>query len=386
MQNFIYKNPTKIIFGKDVISKIDNEIPTNARVLITYGGGSIKHNGIYNQVIKALGSRYIVEFGGIPANPEFDLLCEGVALIKEKKLDFILAVGGGSVIDGTKFISAAAKYNGEDPWDIVNRKATIKDAMPFATVLTLPATGSEMNSGAVISRRSTKTKLSFGSPLLYPQFSVLDPSVIKSLPERQIVNGVIDSIMHTLEQYMTYPAGGLLQDRIAEGILQTLIEVGPRVKENPLDYEAASNFMWSCTMALNGLIAQGVPSDWTVHALGHELTALYMIDHARTLAIVAPRYYEYLIEQKEDKLAQFATRVWNIQKGSKREKALMGIRKLEEFMQNLGVETHLSAYTENYTNTAEEIRTRFSNRGWKGLGEKQSFSPEDAENVIKMTY
>lgn len=386
MQNFIYKNPTKIIFGKDVISKIDNEIPTNARVLITYGGGSIKRNGIYNQVIKALGSRYIVEFGGIPANPEFDLLCEGVALIKEKKLDFILAVGGGSVIDGTKFISAAAKYNGEDPWDIVNRKATIKDAMPFATVLTLPATGSEMNSGAVISRRSTKTKLSFGSPLLYPQFSVLDPSVIKSLPERQIVNGVIDSIMHTLEQYMTYPAGGLLQDRIAEGILQTLIEVGPRVKENPLDYEAASNFMWSCTMALNGLIAQGVPSDWTVHALGHELTALYMIDHARTLAIVAPRYYEYLIEQKEDKLAQFATRVWNIQKGSKREKALMGIRKLEEFMQNLGVETHLSAYTENYTNTAEEIRTRFSNRGWKGLGEKQSFSPEDAENVIKMTY
>lgn len=386
MKNFEYQNPTKILFGKGQIEKLNNEIPREAKVLMLYGGGSIKRNGIYEQVIGALKEREIVEFGGIPANPEYEKLMEAVSVVKEHKLDYILAVGGGSVIDGAKFISAAVKYKGDNPWDILAKNEKIKEALPFATVLTLPATGSEMNSGAVVSRRATKEKLSFGSALVFPQFSVLDPTVIQSLPKRQLVNGIVDSFAHTLEQYMTYPAGGLLQDRFSEGILQTLIDVGAKVVENPGDYESASNFMWSCTMALNGLISKGVPTDWGVHVIGHELTALYDIDHARTLAIVFPSYYRYCIENKKEKLAQFAERVWNITEGTIEEKAQQSIDKIESFFHLLDVATKLSDYTENYEDAAEIISGRFTKRGWLGLGERQDITPDAVKEIVKNTY
>ncbi|TYC14102.1 iron-containing alcohol dehydrogenase [Bizionia gelidisalsuginis] len=386
MNNFEYKNPTKIIFGKDTIEKLTNEIPKNAKVLLLYGGGSIKKNGIYEQVKTALKTVEVIEFGGIPANPEYAVLMEALNVIKNENITYLLAVGGGSVIDGTKFLSAAAVYDGDTPWDILKNSIRTQKGMPFGTVLTLPATGSEMNSGAVITRKETKEKLSMGGPGLFPEFSILDPKVITSIPERQLANGLTDAFTHVLEQYMTYPVGGLLQDRFAESILQTLIEIAPKVMEDPTDHEAASNFMWSCTMALNGLIQQGVPGDWAVHMMGHELTALFGIDHARTLAIVMPSHYIYNFEAKKEKLAQYGERVWNITEGTQDEKAKAAIAKTEAFFHQLGIDTKLSEYIKDYEGTAQEISKRFTNRGWTGIGEHKSLTPKDAENIVKMAY
>ena len=386
MNNFEFKNPTKIVFGKGQIENIKSEIPKDAKVLMLYGGGSIKKNGIYKQVITALIDHEVVEFGGIPANPEYAVLMKALNVIKAENITYLLAVGGGSVIDGTKFLSAAALYEGDEPWDILTNNIPTLKGMPFGTVLTLPATGSEMNSGAVITRKDTKEKLAMGGAGLFPEFSVLDPQVIHSIPHRQLVNGITDAFTHVLEQYLTYPAGANLQDRFSESILQTLIEVAPKVLEDPTDYTAASNFMWSCTMALNGLIQKGVPTDWAVHAMGHELTALYGIDHARTLAVIAPSHYEYNFESKKDKLAQYGERVWNIAEGSTEDKARAAIKRTEIFFNELGIDTKLSQYTENYEGTAEEISKRFKARGWEGLGEHQNLTPEDAGKIVKMAY
>ncbi|MGJ5640922.1 iron-containing alcohol dehydrogenase [Formosa sp. S-31] len=386
MNNFEFKNPTKIIFGKDSIAKLANEIPSDAKVLLLYGGGSIKQNGIYNQVKAALKDIDHLEFGGIPANPEYDILLKALKCIKEEQITYLLAVGGGSVIDGTKFLSAAAYFEGETPWDLLTNKIPTLEGMPFGTVLTLPATGSEMNSGAVITRAETQEKLAMGGAGLFPKFSVLDPQVIQSIPERQLVNGITDAFTHVLEQYITYPAGALLQDRFAESIMQTLIEVAPKIIEDPKDYNAASNFMWSCTMALNGLIQKGVPTDWAIHAMGHELTALFGIDHARTLAIIAPSHYQYNFETKKEKLAQYGERVWQITEGSLEDKAYQAIERTEAFFKSLGIHTRLSEYTEAYEGTAELISQRFYERGWMGLGEHQNLKPEDVEHIVTMAY
>ena len=386
MNNFDFKNPTKIIFGKDIIDKLESEIPKAAKVLLLYGGGSIKKNGIYNQVKTALANFEVVEFGGIPANPEYSILIDALKVIKQENITYLLAVGGGSVIDGTKFLSAAAVYDGENAWDILSKSIRTEVGMPFGTVLTLPATGSEMNSGAVITRRETKQKLGMGGPGLFPQFSILDPQVIASIPQRQLANGLADAFTHALEQYITYPNGALLQDRFSESILQTLIEVAPKVLKDPTDYNAASNFMWSCTMALNGLIQKGVPTDWAVHAMGHELTALFGIDHARTLAIIVPSHYQFNFETKKEKLAQYGERVWNITEGSIEDKAHAAIEKTEAFFHELGIDTKLSDYTKEYKGTAEEIAQRFTDRGWLGLGEHKSISPDKVIEIVKMAY
>jgi len=386
MNNFEFKNPTKIIFGKNTIEKLENEIPKDAKVLLLYGGGSIKKNGIYDQVKTALAKVNMIEFGGIPANPEYAVLIEALKVIKDENITYLLAVGGGSVIDGTKFLSAAALFDGDTPWDILSKNIRTEKGMPFGTVLTLPATGSEMNSGSVITRAETKEKLAMGGPGLFPEFSILDPQVITSIPQRQLANGLTDAFTHVLEQYMTYPIGALLQDRFAESILQTIIEVAPKVLKDPTDYKAASNFMWSCTMALNGLIQKGVPTDWAVHAIGHELTALFGIDHARTLAVIAPSHYKFNFETKKEKLAQYAERVWNITEGSTEHKAYAAINKTEAFFHDLGIDTKLSDYTKDYEGTAETIAQRFTNRGWKALGEHQSLSPDKVETIVKMAY
>jgi NADP-dependent alcohol dehydrogenase len=386
MINFDFQNPTKIIFGKGEISKISKEIPKKAKVLMLYGGGSIKKNGIYEQVIDALSDFDVIEFGGIPANPEYEVLKKALAIIKSENISYLLAVGGGSVIDGTKFLASAALFEGDEPWDILSKKIRTEKGMPFGTVLTLPATGSEMNSGAVISRKETKEKSGMGGPGLFPQFSILDPQVVKSIPKRQISNGLADAYTHVLEQYMTYSIDAKLQDRFSESILQTLVEIAPTMLKDEFDYKAASNFMWCCTMALNGLIQKGVPCDWAIHMMGHELTALHGIDHARTLAIITESHYKVNLEDKKEKLAQYAERVWNVTEGTIEEKALKGIEKTTEFFHSLGINTKLSEYTEDYKGTAEEISKRFENRGWKAIGEKGKVTPTMVKQIIEMSY
>ncbi|PCH76259.1 MAG: NADH-dependent alcohol dehydrogenase [Flavobacteriaceae bacterium] len=386
MNNFNLHNPTNVLFGKGQIENIANKIPADAKVLLLYGGGSIKKNGIYEQVTEALTSHKVIEFGGIPANPEYAVLMEALSIIKSEKITFLLAVGGGSVIDGTKFLAAAALYDGETPWDILTKNIRTEVGMPFGAVLTLPATGSEMNSGAVITRAETKEKYAMGGPGLFPLFSILDPTVIKSIPQRQLSNGLADAFVHVLEQYITYSVGANLQDRFAESVLQTIIEVAPKILKNPSDYEAASNFMWSCTMALNGLLSQGVPSDWGIHMIGHELTALFAIDHARTLAIITESHYTQNLDSKKEKLAQYATRVWDVTEGTMEERAKAGIQKTTEFFKSLGIDTKLSDYTADYEGTAELIAKRFTDRGWLKMGENGTLTPEVVSTIVKMSY
>ena len=388
MLNFELYNPVNYVFGKGQITKLTELVPSNTKILIAYGGGSIFKNGVYDQVKAALPNHEILEFGGIEPNPRFETLMKAVELIRTEKFGFILAVGGGSVIDGVKFISAAVNFEG-DAAEILKKRILFKDVskvIPFGTVLTLPATGSEMNSGAVVTLEATQEKLTLGGSALFPVFSIVDPTVITSLPKRQLQNGVVDAFTHVLEQYLTYPHDALLQDRISESILQTLIEIGPEVVENPSDYKLASNFVWCATMALNGLIQKGVPSDWATHMIGHELTALYEIDHARTLAIIGPNLYRVMFDTKKEKLAQYGQRVWKIQGNSTEEIAEKSIEKTVAFFHEMGMKTKLSENTENYEKTADFIVKRFEERGWKTLGEKQNISLDKVRTIVKMSY
>ena len=393
MTNFELYNPTNYVFGKGQIEKLPTLIPANSKILLAYGGGSIFKNGIYDQVKASLKDFEIVEFGGIEPNPRFETLLKAVEIVKSENITFILAVGGGSVIDGVKFISGATHYEG-NPIEILKNRVLFTDlskVIPFGTVLTLPATGSEMNSGAVVTIEATQEKLVLGGSALFPKFSIVDPTVIVSLPKRQLQNGVIDAFTHVMEQYLTYPTDALLQDRFSESILKTLIEVGPSVVENPSDYKLASNFVWCATMALNGLIQKGVPSDWATHMIGHELTALYEIDHARTLAIIGPNLYKVMFETKKEKLAQYGERVWNIQANSEAENqvdeiALKAIEKTIEFFHKMGMVTKLSEVVANHLGTSDFIVNRFEERGWKALGEKQNITPEKVREIVEMSY
>ena len=388
MLNFELYNPVNYIFGKGQTEKLTSLVPKDAKILVAYGGGSIFKNGVYDQVKTALTGFDFIEFGGIEPNPRFETLMKAVHIIREQKITFILAVGGGSVIDGVKFISAAVHFEGEEA-DILKKRILFTDlskVIPFGTVLTLPATGSEMNSGAVVTIGATQEKLTLGGSALFPKFSIVDPTVIVSLPKRQLQNGVVDAFTHVMEQYMTYKHDALLQDRLAESILQTLIEVGPSVVENPSDYKLASNFVWSATMALNGLIQKGVPSDWATHMIGHELTALYEIDHARTLAIIGPNLYKVMFETKKEKLAQYGQRVWNITGDSTDAIAHQAIEKTVEFFHTMGMKTKLSENTENYKETADFIVNRFEERGWLAMGEKQNITLEKVREIVEMSY
>ncbi len=388
MLNFELYNPTNYVFGKGQTEKLSKLVPARAKILLAYGGGSIFKNGIYDQVKAALVGFEMVEFSGIEPNPRFETLMKAVEIVKSQNITFILAVGGGSVIDGVKFISGAVHFEG-NPIDILKNRVLFTDitkVIPFGTVLTLPATGSEMNSGSVVTIEATQEKLVLGGSALFPKFSICDPNVIASLPKRQIQNGVVDAFTHVMEQYLTYPNDALLQDRIAESILQTLVEIGPSVVENPTDYKLASNFMWCATMALNGLIQKGVPSDWATHMIGHELTALYEIDHARTLAIIGPNLYRVLFETKKDKLAQYGERVWQITGNSIEEKAEKAIQKTVDFFHIMGMKTKLSENIDDYQNTAAFIVNRFEERGWKALGEKQNVTLDRVKEIVEMSY
>lgn len=381
MLNFSFENQTRIHFGEGQISTVANEIPKNAKVLITYGGGSIKGNGVYEQVTTALKDHTWFEFSGIEPNPKYDTLMKALAIIKEHDIDYLLAVGGGSVIDGTKFIAAAALFAGDDPWDIVAKQQKVERALPIGAVLTLPATGSETNTGAVVTRDGNK--LPFLSAAVRPQFAVLDPAVTLSLSDRQISNGVVDAFIHTMEQYLTYSVNGKVQDRFAEGLLQTLVEEGPKalLPEHKNDLEVRANIMWSATMALNGLIGAGVPQDWSTHMIGHELTGTYGIDHARTLSIVLPAVMKVCQQAKHNKLLQFAERVWHVTDGTDEQKIEKGIALTEDFFKRMAMPVRLS----DIDLGAEDIDVLISKleaHGMVALGENQAITLNVSRQIL----
>jgi NADP-dependent alcohol dehydrogenase len=382
MENFTYHNPVKLVFGKGSIAQLSKLIPAGVKVLVTYGGGSVKKNGVWEQVQAALAKHSFVEFGGIEANPRYETLMKAVEICRSQKIDFLLSVGGGSVLDGTKFISAAVNFADGDPWTILSENKRFGTALPIGCVLTLPATGSEMNGNSVVSRNSTQEKLAFWSPLVYPKFSILDPETTFSLPERQTANGIVDAFIHVMEQYLTYPANGPLQDRQAEAILSTLIEEGPKALQNPKDYNVRANIMWCATQALNGLISVGVPGDWTSHGIGHELTAFYGIDHAQSLAVVFPGVCHQQFDNKLEKLAQYGHRVWGLN-GNPRAIALEAIVKTEEFFTALGAPTRLSLYQIDADEAANKISVRFTKRGSQKMGERGEIGPTEVSQIIK---
>ena len=383
MESFEFHNPTKIIFGKGSISKL-TKLVTNKKVLMLYGGGSIKKNGAYEQVINGLTGCKVVELAGVQPNPTYEKCMEAVNLIKEHNLDFILAIGGGSVIDSAKFISAAVYYTHKDPWNIcLGGFKEIKQAMPFGAVLTLPATGSEMNMFSVISRG--EDKMSFGHPLVFPQFSILDPETTFSLDKRQVGNGVVDAFVHVFEQYLTYPSNAPLQDRLAESVLQTLLEEGPKSYANPTDYNARANHVWCATMALNSILGVGVPQDWSTHMIGHELTALYGIDHARTLALVWGSNMRVRKENKIQKIAQYGRRVLGLS-GTDSEVFEHAIQKTNAFFESLGVPTSFKSYPEVQKDVAQKVTDRLGSRGMQVLGEKADLDLPKITEVLEMSF
>ncbi|WP_024873398.1 iron-containing alcohol dehydrogenase [Tolumonas lignilytica] len=383
MNNFSYRNTTQIHFGQGQIAKIRDEMPADARVLITYGGGSIKKNGVMDQVLTALEGTTYFEFGGIEPNPHFETLMKAVEVVKKENINFILAVGGGSVIDGSKFIAAAALYP-NDPWEIIQTYgAKVTQAVPLGCVLTLAATGSEMNNGAVITKAATQDKLFFFSEHVYPKFSVLDPTTTYSLPPRQIANGVVDSFVHIVEQYVTYPVNAKVQDRLAEGLLLNILEDGPKALETPSDYDIRANLMWSATMALNGLLSTGVPADWATHLIGQEITGLYGLDHGQTLAIVIPAVWTYKKEAKKAKLLQYAERVWGITEGDDDARASAAIENTRQFFEQMGVKTRLSDYGLDRS-VIPAVVAKLEEHGHVQLGERADITPQDVKAILEL--
>jgi NADP-dependent alcohol dehydrogenase len=385
MLNFDFYNPTRIFFGKDRLGSIDKYIPVDAKVLITFGGGSAKKSGLIDKVKAVLGERKVFEFGGIEPNPHYETLVKAADLVRDESIDFILAIGGGSVIDGTKFIALASHYQGDAtdllkygftpiPFDVVSR------VVPFGVVLTLPATGSEMNNGAVISYNHGKFAVM--CELTYPKFSVLDPTLTYSLPKVQVANGIVDTFVHTTEQYLTFPAGGMIQDRFAEGILQTLVEIGPTSIAEPENYIIRANHVWCSTLALNGLIGAGVPQDWATHMIGHEITAMFGIDHGQTLAIVLPALLEVQREQKREKLLQYASRVWNITEADEEKKIDLAIKKTRQFFESLGIKTRLSEYGVK-PEAVPALVAQLKAHGMVALGEKGAITPEVSQKILE---
>lgn len=381
MLNFEYYCPTRIVFGKGTIARLSDLIDKSQKILMIYGGGSVKKNGVYDQVKQALSGYDLLEFAGIEPNPKYETCMKAVDLIKKENVGFLLAVGGGSVLDGTKFIAAATKYEGADPYDILTKGAAVKDALPLGDVITLPATGSEMNCNAVISRLSTNEKLAFADEKVYPRFSVIDPSVTFSLPEKQTVNGIVDTFVHTMELYCTYDVDTPLQDSWALGLLKTLVREAPKVLKNPNDYNARANIFWCATCGLNYWMSLGSVQDWATHGIGHELTAFYGIDHGQSLAVVLPRLLKNQKKVKQEKLAKLGREVFGVQSGDDSVAADQAIEKTEAFFNSIGMKTKLSDYGINAREAAEKIRARFAGRKTK-LGEHEAIDANVSFDIV----
>ncbi|MDP4944203.1 MAG: iron-containing alcohol dehydrogenase [Alishewanella sp.] len=382
MFNFSYQNSTRILFGQDQIKQLAELITPEQKVLLLYGGGSIKTNGVYQQVTAALQAAEVIEFSGVEPNPNFETLMRATDIARREKIDIILAVGGGSVIDGAKFVAAAALFEG-DAWDILAKGASVEQALPIGCVLTLPATGSESNGNSVVTRYETKQKLAFSSPRVYPQFAILDPTVTYSLPPKQVANGVVDAFVHVMEQYLTYPVNAPVQDRFAEGLLLTLIAEGPKALSDPQNYAVRANVMWAATMALNGLIGQGVPQDWATHMIGHEITALFGLDHAQTLAIVLPALMQQQRSQKREKLLQYATRVWQLQHQDEERLIDEAISHTRYFFERMGIPTRLADYGIQ-AEAIEQLVSKLVQHNMLALGEHQDITPEVSRRILQL--
>ncbi|MES0490185.1 MAG: iron-containing alcohol dehydrogenase [Leptospirales bacterium] len=382
MNNFTYHNPVKIIFGKAAVDKLPTLLSKDRKIMLAYGMGSIKKTGLYDKILKTLEGYKVVEFAGIEANPDYATCMKAIALAKTEGVDFILSVGGGSVLDAVKFIAAGVNYDGDDPWELLTEKKSIKvkSALPIGCILTLAATGSEGNGFSVISRRETGEKLAFGSPLLYPLFSILDPQLTFTLNKTQTVNGIVDAFVHVFEQYCTYDVNSPLQDRQSEAILKTLIEEGPKVINDPENYEARANVMWCATHALNGMSSCGIVQDWSTHMIGHELTAIYGLDHARSLAAILPALIEYKKNKKFDKFVQYGKRVWHSVQGDDETIFNKSMEKTLKFFESLEMPTRLSAY--DITNEKfGEIGQRFEDRNMK-IGERQDIGKNEVIEIL----
>jgi NADP-dependent alcohol dehydrogenase len=387
MNNFTLHTPTKILFGKGQVAQLREQLPSDARILITYGGGSVVRSGLLEQIRSELAGMTLFEFGGIEPNPTYETLMGAVSLARAERIDFLLAVGGGSVLDGTKFIAAATHYDeARDPWHILETVGSeVRSAIALGSVLTLPATGSEMNMGAVVTRRSTGDKVHFFSPFVMPRFAVLDPVLTYTLPERQVANGVVDAFVHIVEQYLTYPVNAKVQDRFAEGLLLTLIEEGPKALTDPHNYEVRANIMWSATMALNGLIGAGVPQDWATHMLGHELTALHGLDHAQTLAVVLPALLQAKRKQKHAKLLQYAERVWDLRSGSEAERIDDAIAATRDFFERMGVKTRLRDYGLNDLGI-DTLIGKLGEHGMTAIGEHGDIDLVQSQHIYEAAW
>jgi len=384
MNNFTYYNPVKLVFGKGMIAELKELIPADVKVMLTYGGGSIKKNGVYDQVRRALSGHAVTEFGGIEPNPRYETCMRAAAQAKAEGAGFLLAVGGGSVLDATKFIAVAARYGQGDPWEIMEGRKPVEAALPLGSVLTLPATGSEMNTFAVISRDATGEKLAFGSPHCYPKFSILDPETTFSLPLRQVENGIVDTFAHTMEQYLCDAGSAPLTERMAEAVLTTLIEEAPNVKARPDDYEVRASLMWCATVGLNGSLGCGVAAqDWATHMIGHELTALYGIDHGRTLAVIMPAVHRHELKRKQRRLAQCAARVWGITQGDEAARAAQAVDRMEAFFKAVGVPTRLSEYGIDAAEAGAKVAERLAKRGVK-IGEYGDLGASEVKEIVAL--
>lgn len=387
MNNFEFYNPTRIIFGRGSIAKLSKRLPKNAKVMLLYGGGSIKENGVYDQVVDALKKHNVHEFGGIEPNPDYATMLKAIKQARKKKIDFLLAVGGGSVIDGTKFVSIAAPNEDVEPWDILTRGLAkdLKKALPLGTVLTLPATASEFNHNSVISRRETEEKFSFASDLVFPKFSILDPETTYTLPQNQLRNGLVDAYIHVMEQYLTYPVGATVQDRQSEALLMAIIEMAPAVLQmTPPIYDARANFMWVCSNALNHLVGVGVPQDWATHRIGHELTALYGLAHAESLAVVLPWLMWYKRNQKRDKLLKYGYRVMEQKSQKYSDRIDRTIEATAAFFHSIGMPTTLTAFGIDPDEAAAKVQERWEARGWV-QGENRDITGADAAAILRLS-
>lgn len=382
MLNFSYRNPVKVVFGTGTVAQLAKEVPASSRVLVTYGGGSVKSTGTLAEVLAALAGRHVVEFGGIEPNPSYETMMRALDVVRAENIDYLVAVGGGSVMDGSKFLAAAARHDGDAMDILTSRGRCVKDALPLGVVVTLAATGSETNNGGVLTHLATHAKTAFSSPLLFPRFAIMDPAKTLTLPPRQVANGVVDAFVHVVEQYLTYPVDARIQDRFAEGILLTLIEEGPRALSEPGNTDVRANLMWAASQALSGLIGAGVPQDWSTHMLGHELTAAHGLDHAQTLAIVLPAMLAERRVPKRDKLLQYADRVWGLREGSEDARIDAVIARTRQFFESLGVPTRLSAYGIG-AEALPHLVSQLEAHGMTQLGERREITLDVSRRVLE---